>query len=88
MAAASAISGRPDYDVQSRRLQSTHRDDRGWRGVVPIMLRLLAGIDGLAQKQSDARREQAAGSEWIHRDHARSEILQQIDLQQPILSER
>ena len=63
-------------------IQSTHRDDRAGEELSNNAA-LLRGVDGLAQKQSDARREQAARSERIHRDHARSEILQQIDLTNP-----
>ena len=63
-------------------IQSTHRDDRTGEELSNNAT-LFRGVDGLAQKQSDARREQAARSERIHRDHARSEILQQIDLSNP-----
>ena len=63
-------------------IQSTHRDDRAGEELSNNAA-LFRGIDGLAQKQSDARREQATGSERIHRDHARGEILQQIDLSNP-----
>lgn len=63
-------------------IQSTHRDDRAGEELSNNAA-LFRGIDGLAQKQSDARREQAAGSERIHRDHAWGEIFQQIDLSNP-----
>ena len=63
-------------------IQSTHRDNRAGEELSNNAT-LFRGIDGLAQKQSDARRQQAARSEWIHRNHARSEILQQIDLSNP-----
>ena len=63
-------------------IQSTDRDDRASEELSNNAA-LFRGIDGLAQKQSDGRREQAARSERIHCDHARSEILQQIDLSNP-----
>ena len=63
-------------------IQSTHRDNRAGEELSNNAT-LFRGIDGLAQKQSDARRQQAARSERIHRNHARSEILQQIDLSNP-----
>jgi hypothetical protein len=63
-------------------IQSTHRDDRAGEKLSNNAA-LFRGIDGLAQKQSDARREQGGRSERIHRDHARGEILQQIDLSNP-----
>ena len=63
-------------------IQSTQRDDRAGEELSNNAA-LFRGIDRLAQKQSDARREQAARSERIHRDHTRSEILQQIDLSNP-----
>ena len=63
-------------------IQSTDRDDRAGEQLSNNAA-LFRGIDGLAQKQSDARREQAARSERIHRDHARGEIFQQIDLSNP-----
>ena len=63
-------------------IQSTHRDNRAGEELSNNAT-LFRGIDGVAQKQSDARRQQAARSERIHRNHARSEILQQIDLSNP-----
>ena len=63
-------------------IQSTHRDDPAGEELSNNAA-LFRGVDGLPQKQSDTRREQAAGSERIHRDHTRSEILQQIDLSNP-----
>ena len=63
-------------------IQSTHCDDRAGEELSNNAA-LFRGIDGLAQKQGDACREQAARSERIHRDHARGEILQQIDLSNP-----
>ena len=63
-------------------IQSTHRDDRAGEELSNNAA-LFRDVDGLAQKQSDTRREQAAGSERIHRDHTWSEILQQIDLSNP-----
>lgn len=63
-------------------IQSTHRDDRAGEELSNNAA-LFRGVDGLAQKQSDTRREQATGSERIHRDHTRSEIFQQIDLSNP-----
>jgi len=63
-------------------IQSTHRDDRAGEEFSNNAA-LFRSVDGLAQKQSDTRREQAAGSERIHRDHTRSEILQQIELSNP-----
>ena len=63
-------------------IQSTDRDDRAGEELSNNAA-LSRGVDGLAQKQSDARREQAARSERIHRDHTRSEILQLIDLSNP-----
>ena len=63
-------------------IQSTHPDDRPGEELSNNAA-LFRGVDGLAQEQSDTRREQAAGSERIHRDHTRSEIFQQIDLGNP-----
>ena len=68
--------------IAEDKIQSTHRDDRAGEKLSNNAA-LFRGIDGLAQKQSDAGREQAAGSERIHRDHARGEIFQQIDLSNP-----
>ena len=68
--------------AEEEEIQSTHRDDRAAEEL-SNNASLFRGVDGLAQKQSDARREQAARSERIHRDHTRSEILQQIDLSNP-----
>ena len=63
-------------------IQSTHRDDRAGQELSNNAA-FFRGIDRLTQKQSDARREQAARSERIHRDHAWGEIFQQIDLSNP-----
>jgi len=65
-----------------KEIQSTHRDDRACEELANNSA-LFRRIDGLAQNKSDARREQAARSERIHRDHAWGEILQQIDLSNP-----
>ena len=64
------------------KIQSTHRDDRAGEELSNDAA-LFRGVDRLAEKQSDAGGEQAGGSERIHRDHARSEIFQQVDLSNP-----
>ena len=68
--------------IAEEEIQSTHRDD-GAGEELSNNAALFRDVEGLAQKQSDARREQAPRSERIHRDHARGEILQQIDLSKP-----
>ena len=68
--------------IAEEEIQSTHRNDRAGEELSNNAA-LFRGVDGLPQKQSDARCEQAAGSERIHRDHTRSEILKQIDLSNP-----
>ena len=64
------------------KIQSTHRDDRAGEELSNDAA-LFGGVDRLAEKQSDAGGEQADGSERIHRDHARGEIFQQVDLSNP-----
>ena len=63
-------------------IESTHRDDRSGEKLSHNAA-FFRRVDGLAQKQSDARREETTRSKGIHRDHAGGEIFQQIDLSNP-----